>query len=136
MAWIGTGQGGHMSEPIDEFFDALTLAHRVPLLEGVSGTIRVELDHDGRTERRLIAIDAGTLSVSRRPAKADCTVRMDRRLFEGMASGRVNAMAALLRGQVAVEGNPNLLLRFQRLFPSPPCPEAETKPSRSSARHR
>ena len=74
--------------------------------------------------------------MSRRHAKADCTIRTDRELFVGMVTGRVNAMAALLRGQVGVEGDPNLLLQFQRLFPSPPRPEVKTKRARSTVGRR
>jgi len=124
-----------MADAIAEFLDALTRADHVPLLEGVSGALRVELESGGQTERRLIVIDRGSVSESRRHAKADCTIRTDRELFEGMVSGRVNAMAALLRGQVGVEGDPNLLLQFQRLFPSPP-PGVNTKRTRSTARKR
>ena len=125
-----------MSDAIAEFLDALPGAGQVPLLEGVSGTLRIELEDGGQTERRLIVIDRGTVSVSHRQARADCTIRADRELIEGMVRGRVNAMAALLRGQIGVEGNPNLLLQFQRLFPSPPRPEVKTKRARSTARQR
>jgi|RhiMethySRZTD1v2_1073278.scaffolds.fasta_scaffold59492_3 putative sterol carrier protein len=125
-----------MSDAIAEFFDALTGAEHVQLLERVRGTLRLELDHGGQTERRLVEIDRGTVSVSGRQAKADCTIRTDRQLFEGMVGGRVNAMAALLRGQIAVEGNPNLLMQFQRLLPSPPPREAKRKRTGSTARQR
>jgi hypothetical protein len=123
-----------MSDPIAEFFEGLTRADRVPLLERVTGTLSVELDHGGQTEHRLATIDRGSVSVSGRHAKADCTIRMDRDLFEGMVSGRVNAMAALIRGQVAVDGDPNLWVQFQRLFPSPPRPKVKTKRTRSTER--
>lgn len=125
-----------MSDAIAEFLDALPGAGHVPLLEGVSGTLRIELEHGGQTERRLIEIDRGTVSVSRRHARADCTIRADRDQFEGMVSGRVNAMAALLRGQIGVDGNPNLLLQFQRLFPSPPRPKGKAKRTSSAAGQR
>ncbi len=125
-----------MSDAIAEFLDTLVRADRVQLLEGVSGALRVELETGGDTERRLIVIDGGAVSQSRRRGTADCTIRMDRELFEGMVTGRVNAMAALLRGQVGVEGDPNLLLQFQRLFPSPPRPEVKAKRTRSTARQR
>jgi hypothetical protein len=52
---------------------------------------------------------------------ADCVVRATKGLFDDVATGRVNAMAALLRGELVAEGNPNLLVRLQRLFPSPPA---------------
>lgn len=43
-------------------------------------------------------------------------------LFEGMVTGRVNAMAGALRGVVSLEGDPTLLVLFQRVLPGPPAP--------------
>jgi hypothetical protein len=45
---------------------------------------------------------------------------MDQALFEQIVTGRENATAALLRGLIDVEGNPQLLVLFQRLFPGMP----------------
>jgi putative sterol carrier protein len=36
-----------------------------------------------------------------------------------MAAGKVNAFAAVLRGAIKIEGDPRLLVLFQRLFPGP-----------------
>ena len=52
---------------------------------------------------------------------ADCVVRGDKALFDGIAGGEVNAMAALLRGALTFQGDPELLVRLQRVFPSPPA---------------
>ena len=38
----------------------------------------------------------------------------------GNAGGTVNATAAVLRGEVAIDGNWELLVLFQRLLPGPP----------------
>ena len=46
-------------------------------------------------------------------------VRAERRVFEGLAAGRLNAVTALLRGELVAEGDPRLLVRLQRLFPGP-----------------
>ena len=51
---------------------------------------------------------------------ADCVLRTDRKLFARMAAGKVNAFAAVLRGAVTIEGDPRLLVLFQRLLPGPP----------------
>ena len=40
-------------------------------------------------------------------------------LFDGIATGQQNAMAAVLRGEVGIDGDRTLLVRFQKLFPSP-----------------
>jgi putative sterol carrier protein len=46
-------------------------------------------------------------------------MRADRKLFGRMASGKVNAFAAVLRGAITIEGDPRLLVLFQRLLPGP-----------------
>jgi hypothetical protein len=46
-------------------------------------------------------------------------VRADKALFDAMAVGEVNALAAYLRGELALEGDPELLVLVQRVFPGP-----------------
>ena len=72
------------------------------------------------------------MTVSRRNAKADCIVRADKALFDRVASGEQNAMAAFLRGDRG-RGRRSLLLAFQRLFPGP---AAERTTRRSARRSR
>jgi putative sterol carrier protein len=60
------------------------------------------------------------VTLSRRNAKADCVVRLDRKLSDRIVIGEENAMAAVLRGAIRIEGDAGLLLSFQRLFPGPP----------------
>ena len=71
-------------------------------------------------ERWCVTLDRGTLGVSGDVPDAECVVRTDRATLEGMVEGRVNATAALLRGLVQAEGDVELLIYLQRLFPSPP----------------
>ena len=58
--------------------------------------------------------------VSRDEVEAACRVQTSRKLFDGVVSGRQNAMAAMLRGDIAYEGDTELLMLFQRVFPGPP----------------
>jgi predicted lipid carrier protein YhbT len=83
----------------------------------VRGTIRVEVDD---AEHWCVALDRGRLGVSHEAPEAECVVRTDRATLDGMVEGRVNATAALLRGLVQAEGDVELLIYLQRLFPSPP----------------
>ena len=46
-------------------------------------------------------------------------MRAKKSLFDGIATGQQNAMAAVLRGEVGIEGDRTLLVRFQKLFPGP-----------------
>ena len=101
-------------------FEELGRRGHEPLLEKISGTVRFELVDGKQTERWLVSVDKGDVSVSRKNVRADCTVRADKALFDGMASGEMNAMAAMLRGDIALEGDSELLVLFQRLLPGPP----------------
>jgi putative sterol carrier protein len=113
-----------VTEPVAEFFDGLAEGQE-PLLATTTGTLRFDLEHGEGTDHWLVAVERGDLRVSRRNAKADCVVQMDRSLFGGIVAGRVNPMAAMLRGVVAARGDITLLVRFQRLFPGPPRSRAE-----------
>jgi putative sterol carrier protein len=102
-----------------EFFESLRRREHEPLLEQTVGTLRFELAHDGEVDRWLVAIDKGDLTVSQQRRRADCTVRAPKALFDRVASGEVNAMAAVMRGAIEVEGDPELLTLLERLFPGP-----------------
>ena len=109
-----------MVDATAQFFESLSSRGHEPLLEKTTGTMRIELGNGQKTERWLVTVDKGDLDVSHRSAKADCTVKARKEVFEGLARGEVNAMAAFLRGTIAVEGDAELLVLFQRLFPDPP----------------
>jgi hypothetical protein len=44
-------------------------------------------------------------------------VRASKESFERAVTGRLNLMAAVLRGEVGVSGDPRMLVMLQRLFP-------------------
>ena len=108
-----------MTDATTEFFSALEARHHEPLLEKQSGTLRFDLTSGKKTTRWLIEIEDGDVSISHRNAKADCVVRAKKSLFDGIATGQQNAMAAVLRGEVDIDGERTLLVRFQKLFPGP-----------------
>lgn len=105
-----------MAADVTTFFDELAQRGYEPSLAKASGTARFEIAN-GKTERWLLTIDKGRLSVSRRNARADTVVRSDRRTFARVLSGKENVMAAVLRGEIAIEGDSRLLVGLQRLFP-------------------
>ena len=103
------------------FFDGLARRGQEPLLAGAVGSLRFDLVGDPEVDTWLVRLHDGDVTVSREQAAADCVARCDKRLFDSIAAGEVNAMAALLRGALRFEGDPELLVRLQRLFPSPPA---------------
>ena len=109
-----------MSDATAEFFATLAERGHEPRLEKAKGSIRIDLADGKRTTRWLVTIARGDVGVSHRNAAADCTLRMDKAVFEGLASGEVNAFAAVIRGAIEFDGDPELLVLFQRLLPGPP----------------
>jgi putative sterol carrier protein len=102
---------------IAQLFDALAEREYEPLLEKTVGSARFEVVDGKQMERWHVTIDKGHIRVTRRNARADTIVRGDRKAFERAAAGKLNAMAAVLRGELVLEGDPRLLVRLQRLFP-------------------
>jgi putative sterol carrier protein len=106
-----------LADPTAGFFDDLADRGREPLLGDAVGSVRIELAGGSHADTWLVRLDKGEVTVSRDAVAADCVVRCDRSVFDGIAAGEVNAMAALLRGALVYEGDPELLVRLQRLFP-------------------
>ena len=120
-----------MSDATALFLGELASAGHESRLGRAEGTIRIELERDGRTERWFLDARRGHVSVSQRRTPYDCTVRTSGALFDGLVTGKVNAMTALLRGEIEVDGNPELLVLMQRLFPDPPKASAPERASRT-----
>jgi putative sterol carrier protein len=121
----GTGGG----EVMDRFFDELAQRGHDPLLRKARGTISFEIVDGKRVDRRVVTIDRGDLTVSRRNVACDGVIRADREVFERVATGRTNPIAAVLRNELSLQGDWRLLVLAQRLFPGPP----KARPSRRAA---
>lgn len=109
-----------MTNATEEFFAELERRGHEPLLGKVKSTIRFDVFDGKRKTGWLVAIDRGEVRVSRGNERADTTVRIERALFDRLATGRANAMAEVLRGTIGIEGVLEPVILFQRLFPGPP----------------
>ena len=118
-----------MADATAVFLDELARQGRVPMLSNAVGTVRLELVSDSHVEVWRVSLDHGDVSVSQEEGDADCVVRGDKALLDGIAAGEVNAMAALLRGALTFQGDPERLVRLQRVFPEPPRGAARSGPS-------
>jgi ubiquinone biosynthesis protein UbiJ len=109
-----------MVDATAKFFAELGTSSHQSLLEKASGSLRIEITEGNAVQRWRVDIRHGDVAVSHRAGAADCVLRAPKQLFDKLASGRENAMVAVLRGAVTIEGDIDLLLAFQRVLPSPP----------------
>jgi putative sterol carrier protein len=114
-----------MTDATTEFFTELGKREHEELLNKVTARLRFDLVRDKKTARWLVDVKRGNVAVSRGNGEADVVIRADRELFDRVATGELNAMAAVLRGEVELEGDWKVLVAFQRLFPSPPASREE-----------
>ena len=90
-----------MTDATAEFFDELAKRGHEPLLAKATGTVRFDRQHAGKEiERWLVTLDEGRhLGLAQERGAADSRrPGGPARLFDGIASGKMNAMAAMLRG--------------------------------------
>jgi len=108
-------------DPTAAFLEDLAARGHDPLVLRANGTLRIDLLDDGDLDRWYVTLAKGDIRVARRGGKADAVLRTERSLFDGMVQGKVNAMAALLRNVLHVEGDLGLVTLFARLLPGPPA---------------
>ncbi|MEV4465408.1 SCP2 sterol-binding domain-containing protein [Micromonospora echinofusca] len=109
-----------MVDATTRFFEDLDRRGYDPLLAKSSGTLRLDLHEGAQTTHWLLRIDEGRLQVSREDQEADTVVGTSPDLFEDLAAGRENGVAAMLRGDLTVSGDLRLVMQMDRLFPSHP----------------
>jgi putative sterol carrier protein len=107
-----------MAEPTRDFFAKLAEQHQRPL-EALNGVMRFDLADGERTEHWYLAVHKGDVTVSHQGPDPDCTVSTELATFEAIVTGRMNAMAAVLRGAVEIQGRFAMLTAVQRFFAAP-----------------
>jgi putative sterol carrier protein len=108
-----------VNDVTDRFFAELGARGVEPLLRKASGSVRFEIVDDRRVRRWVLAMSKGQVEVAVGGGEAECVVRADSKVFDRLATGRMNAVAAVLRGDLRVSGDWRLLVLVQRLFPGP-----------------
>ena len=114
-----SGETAAGSDATRDFFLELGRRGYEPALVDVTGTVQIEVVGEGRSDRWLVAIDNGHLTVAAGDGDAACSLRVDEDLLEKLIRGEANAMAAVLRGSAVPSGDIELLVALQRLFPGP-----------------
>jgi hypothetical protein len=84
------------------------------------GSVRFDLERGVDTDHWFVAMENGTMVVSRQDRPADCVARTEIGVFDQIVTGEAHLIAALIRNDMTVEGVLPLLLLFRRAFPSAP----------------
>lgn len=109
-----------MVDATTRFFEELDRRGYEPLLEKTSGSLRFDLHEGPHTTHWLLIVDRGRIRVRQEDREADTVVGASPALFEKLVTGREDGLAALLRGDMTVSGDPRLVVQVERIFPGPP----------------
>ena len=121
-----------MVDATAKFFDDLESGGHQPLLAKASGSLRFELSEGKAVERWRVDVRKGDVAVSHKAGAADCVLRAPKSLFDKLASGRENAMAAVLRGAFDRRGQHRPPSRLST-DPAEPAPRAGAGPPRDNS---
>jgi alkyl sulfatase BDS1-like metallo-beta-lactamase superfamily hydrolase len=108
-----------MADAVAVILDGLAARGHDPRLENVSAAVRFDVVDGRRTHHWLLSVKNGDVQVSQKRSAADLVVRCERMLADRLFTGKANAMSAVLRGELTVEGSADLLVLIQRLLPRP-----------------
>ncbi|WFE61971.1 SCP2 sterol-binding domain-containing protein [Micromonospora sp. WMMD714] len=109
-----------MVDATTRFFESLDRRGYEPLLDKAVGTLRFDLHEGAHTTHWLLRVDRGEVAVSQEDREADTVIGTTPALFEEMAAGREDGLAAVLRGDMTVTGDARLVVQIERIFPGPP----------------
>lgn len=110
-----------MPSPTDAYFEDLQRRGHVPALRNRTATIRFDVEG---AEPWTVKVTRGDITVSRATSGTpDCVIAASRKLMDQVLTGRANAMAAMLRGELRTEGDLELLVATRRLLPTPETAE-------------
>src|SRR5258708_30987690 len=103
-----------MIDPTEAFFARLAERGYEPLLHSVSGTSRWDIKDTGSW---FVAVENGSLNVSRDAAGADCVFACSKEDFDHMGVGKQNSTTLSMQGRKKVTRNPGLRQLCLPLFP-------------------
>jgi putative sterol carrier protein len=109
-----------MAELDQSLLEALSERSHERPVTAFNGVVRFDVDTGERSDSWYLTIVKGVVTVSSKGGEPDCVVTGDVATFDAVLSGKANAMAALLRGALDVQGKVVLLTALQRLFPGSP----------------
>ena len=123
-------------DPIAKFFDELGGRGHEPLLGKATGSARFDVVDGKRTERWLLTHRQGRHRRVASERSRRRVVRADRASFDRIVGGKMNLMAAVLRGEVAVQGDPRAARAPPAALPETSAPATQAGPRARRGRRR
>ncbi|RQX09946.1 SCP2 sterol-binding domain-containing protein [Micromonospora arida] len=108
-----------MGATAEQYLRQLDTGRRPDLPETTVGTLRLDVRDDGSTDHWYLTIADQQVRVTRSADDADLVVRADRPVFDRMIRGELHPGAGLLRNELTVQGNMQLLMLLRRIFSGP-----------------
>ncbi|MEU6074822.1 SCP2 sterol-binding domain-containing protein [Micromonospora sp. NPDC047074] len=99
------------------FFEQLTAVGHDPRLCKVRGSVRFDIRDGEQVEQWLLDIDHGQMRVTQGAGPAGTVITVSAEVAEAMTRGEMNGLAAIIRGDILVDGDIGLAMRVGRLFP-------------------
>ncbi|MBM0203573.1 SCP2 sterol-binding domain-containing protein [Micromonospora sp. STR1s_5] len=108
-----------MGATAEQYLRQLDTGRRPDLPETTAGTLRLDVRDDAGTDHWYLTIADQQVRVARSADDADLVVRADRWVFDLMVNGQLHPGAALLRNELTLQGNMQLLMLLRRIFAGP-----------------
>ncbi|MEU0157040.1 SCP2 sterol-binding domain-containing protein [Micromonospora fulviviridis] len=109
-----------MPDPTATFFDELARRGHERRVVDASGSIRLDLVNQGQLDRWFVTVQSGDIHVSKDEREVDSVIHAERTFFDRVVVGEYSLYAALLSGDVRVEGDLYMFRVLIRVLPSPP----------------
>ncbi|MER7331131.1 MULTISPECIES: SCP2 sterol-binding domain-containing protein [unclassified Micromonospora] len=103
-------------DPTAEFFERISHGRPAMLPDDVTATLRIDLEHEGRTTHWLMSIHLGTVRVTEEWRAADAVVRTSKEFFDRLVRGEANLFAALVRNAVINEGDVTVVAHLRKML--------------------
>lgn len=103
-----------------EFLEGLSRTGHLTMFEQLDGTLRLDLREGSEIDSWMVVVRHGDVEVSHGKQDSDCVITTDRVFFDRIVDGEANALSALLRGMIRIEGSLRLALSLGRALPGPP----------------
>jgi putative sterol carrier protein len=105
-----------MAPTIDEIMQRLPAAFDPDRAQGLKANIQFDFTSDGGKKYVVRIADSSCTVEEGEIANPDAALITSQTTYQAVAEGRLNVATAFMTGKLKVQGNIQLLMRFQQIF--------------------